>query len=473
MSSAEIREILNKLDNSVSISASKVEIKDRARLGERVHVLAEISALESGATQSWARYLARQIAAACGIFPASIQDLYMARGRGEVPPTFTVPAINLRVLSFDAARAVIRAAKKVNAGAFIFEIARSEMGYTDQRPSEYATNVFVAAIKEGYSGPVFIQGDHFQASQKRYSNDPETEVNNLKDLISEALAAGFYNIDVDTSTLVDLSEPTIAAQQKLNTGLSAMFTSYIRSKEPEGVAVSIGGEIGEVGGHNSTEEELRAYMDGYNQELANMNPGTAGLSKISIQTGTSHGGVVLPDGSIAKVSVDFGTMLHLSQIARDAYGLAGAVQHGASTLPENMFGKFVEAQACEVHLATNFQNMLFDRLPDELRNEMYAYLDKNYAKDRKPDMTDEQFYYKMRKNAVGPFKSEVWNMPADKKTEIQAAWEDQFDKLFDLLNIADTRKYVDQTIKTVIVPPVAKDYLGEAVVEGDISDLAD
>ena len=108
------------------------------------------------------------------------------------------------------------------------------------------------------------------------------------------------------------------------------------------MTISVGGEIGEVGGHNSTEEELRAYLDGYKAELKRLVGGAVGLSKISIQTGTSHGGVVLPDGSIAKVDVDFGTMLKLTRISRSDYGMGGAVQHGASTLPENAFGHFVE-----------------------------------------------------------------------------------------------------------------------------------
>ena len=95
-----------------------------------------------------------------------------------------------------------------------------------------------------------------------------------------------------------------------------------------------------------------------------------GLSKISIQTGTSHGGVVLPDGSIANVNLDFGILLKLSRAARSAYGMGGTVQHGASTLPENAFGKFVESEAIEVHLATNFQNIIFDHLPEGLRTEM-------------------------------------------------------------------------------------------------------
>lgn len=473
MTSRELDDLLGLLDHSVAIVKGKVEVKDQVKLRSNIYRLAEVSALGEGVQQGLARYLTRLIAQSLGIIPSSIHDLYIARGKGKVDSNFTVPAINLRALAFESARAVFRAALKLDAGAFIFEIARSEMGYTNQRPSEYTTSVLAAAIAEGYKGPVFIQGDHFQVSMKKFTADSNAELNTLRDLIKESIAAGFFNIDVDTSTMVDLSKATISEQQHNNTSHSAMFAAYIRSLEPKGVCVSIGGEIGEVGGHNSTEEELRAYMDGFNSELKKLNANAVGISKISIQTGTSHGGIVLPDGSIAKVSVDFDTLLKLSRIARKDYGMGGAVQHGASTLPEEAFGKFVEAEATEVHLATNFQNMLFDRLPDDLRDEMYRYLDGKNAADRKPDMTDEQFYYKVRKNAVGPFKKQVWNMPAKKKAEIGKAWEDQFEMLFKYLAVVNTSKIVAQSVKAVVVEPKLNDYVSGFGSDADISDLAD
>jgi fructose/tagatose bisphosphate aldolase len=473
MSTTDLHDLLALLDNSVSFEDNKVEVKDAVHLRATIHRLAEVSALETGTRQGLARFLVRQIALACGAVPASIHDLYMARGKNALPHSFTVPAMNLRTMAFESACAVFRAAKQVNGGAFIFEIARSEMGYTDQRPAEYATSVLAAAIAEGYTGPVFIQGDHFQVSTKRYASTPEAELQAIRDLINEAVAAGFYNIDIDTSTLVDLTKTDIPAQQELNTRLSAEFTAYIRKMEPEGVTISVGGEIGEVGGHNSTEPELCGYMEGYNAALKKVAPDATGLSKISIQTGTSHGGVVLPDGSIAQVSVDFDTLLRLSRVGRGEFGLGGAVQHGASTLPEDAFHKFVESEAIEVHLATNFQNMLFDRLPADLKAEMYAYLDEKSAADRKPGMTDEQFYYKTRKNVIGPFKAKTWHMAEANKNEIRQAWEAQFLKLFKALGVTDTRKYVEQTVHPAAVKPKLKDYLGEAAVEGDVSDLAD
>ncbi|MBM3152461.1 MAG: aldolase [Chloroflexi bacterium] len=471
--SIEMQELLSLAGSGLRLEGNSIKVADVAQFRAAVASLAEISALGEGKRQGWARYILRLAALELGIIPASIHELYLARGRGDVPMTFTVPAINLRVLSFDAARAVFRSAKKVDGSAILFEIARSEIGYSAQRPAEYASNILAAAIVEGWSGPVFIQGDHFQVSGKKYAADPGKELQAVRELTNEAIAAGFYNIDIDTSTLVDITLPTVPEQQALNSRLSAEFTAYIRSLEPNGVTISVGGEIGEVGGHNSTEAELRAYMDGFNAELARLAPGAPGLSKISIQTGTSHGGVVLPDGKIAHVSVDFDTLRDLSRVARRDYGLAGTVQHGASTLPENAFGNFVEYEATEVHLATNFMNIFYDKIPATLRNEMYAWLDVNSASERKPDMTDEQFYYKTRKNALGAFKAQSWRLPDAMKAGIGAAYEEQFDRLFRMLQLAGTRRIVDRYIEPLPVAPKLEDYLGTDAAAEDVRDLAD
>jgi hypothetical protein len=155
--SSPIQEIINSLDNSFSITQGSIHINNLAKFRQKVYRLAEISALETGQQQGLARFVTRIAAIELGIFPASIHALYIARGRGEVPPTFSVPAMNLRVLPYDTAKAVFRAAKAIEAGTFIFEIARSEMGYTDQRPTEYTTSILAAAIAEGYKGPVLFR----------------------------------------------------------------------------------------------------------------------------------------------------------------------------------------------------------------------------------------------------------------------------------------------------------------------------
>jgi fructose/tagatose bisphosphate aldolase len=401
-----------------------------------------------------ARANIRAAAAAAGIRPASIHDLYIAMGRGDAGG-FTVPAINVRAMAYDTARAVIRAARTLNAGAFIFEIARSEIGYTEQRPHEYAAVMLGAALREGFRGPIFIQGDHVQTNAKKY-NSPERdkELDALRALIKEEIAAGFFNIDIDTSTLVDLSKPTLAEQQDVNVTLAADFAAFIRANEP-GVTISVGGEIGEVGGKNSDVHELHAYMDGFNRKLKERGRSLVGLSKISVQTGTAHGGFINPDGSVrTDVKIDLKTLEELSTAARKDYGLGGAVQHGASTLPPEAFDAFPRVGACEIHLATDFQNMVYEhaQFPADLKAEMYAWLRDNATEERKPKDTEEQFIYKARKKAIGPFKKRMWSMPDAARRAIGTALEERFAFLMRQLKINDTAPTVARFVKAPDLP---------------------
>jgi len=449
-------------------------VRDTAKVTAQAELLARASAFGPEAERSAARWLIWETALALGIFPASINELYLARGRGAIEKPFTVPAMNLRVMSFDCARAAFRAALSRKVGPLIFEIARSEMTYTDQRPSEYTSSILAAAIAEAWKGPVFIQGDHFQVSAKKYAANPQPEVKAIEDLIREAVNAGFYNIDIDTSTMVDLSKATIREQQAVNSKLCADFTAFIRSHQPAGVQISIGGEIGEVGGHNSTEEELRAYLDLYGEELKRLDPKAAGLSKVSLQTGTSHGGVVLPDGTIAQVAVDFDTLKKLSLIARKDYGLGGAVQHGASTLPENAFRKFPENETCEVHLATNFQNIACENLPPALHAEVNEWVKQNCVDERKEKDTEEQFLYKSRKKAVGPFKQAFWEMPAANRKALNDAWEKKIGFLFDQLQVNDTRSVMEKFVKPVAIHKSLADFGAVGAEDASaVKDLAD
>src|SRR5688572_5969675 len=397
------------------------------------------------ATKANARKAIHLQARQAGAISSSIYPLYRAIGRGELDPKFTVPAFNIRALTYDAARAMFRAAKRHDVGAFIFEIARSEIGYTEQRPAEYAAAVLAAAIREGWKGPVFIQGDHFQASAKKWATEEgkNSEVKALESLIDEAIAAEFYNIDIDTSTLVDLSFPTRDEQQKTNYTYTAHLTKYIRERQPEGIEISVGGEIGEVGKYNTQPDEVRAYVDGVKRIL-----GDPGMAKISVQTGTSHGGVPMADGSIAEAKIDFGVLRETTRICRTEYGIAGSVQHGASTLPEEVFNNFPENDAVEIHLATGFQNMILDAptLPAEMKQEIREFCFANCADERKEGETDEQFVYKTRKKAIGPFKQRMWDLPASQKQPIIDAIEQKFEFLMDKLAVHNTRDLVLQYV---------------------------
>jgi fructose/tagatose bisphosphate aldolase len=447
MTFASVQELIQGTRPAVELNGG-VRVTDPAALrGELIDRLIHTAVFGSDDVREAARWLIWEAGWEVGIKSASIDALYQARSRGEYDK-LTVPAINVRAMAYDMARAIVRTALKRNVGAFIFELARSEMEYTDQTCAEFATVMMAAAIKEGHTGPIFIQGDHYQANARKYTSDPQSVIDGLKKLIREAVAAGYGNIDIDTSTLVDLSFPSVREQQQHNYERCAELAALIRELEPQGVTISIGGEIGEVGKKNSTVEELENFVEGFDADFARRaGSGKRGLSKISVNTGSTHGGVVLPDGSIAKVAIDFDTLRDMSAAAR-RYGMGGAVQHGASTLPAEAFHHFPAVGTVEVHLATEFQNIIFDggAFPEDLKQEMYAFCHQNMSDEKGAKDTDEQFIYKTRKKLWGPFKQQVWTLPEQTRSAIRSQLEEKLDFLFNELGVPDSQALVNRWI---------------------------
>ena len=453
-------EITRQLKNIATQDNGGVKIEDADKFrGNVLDQLVQNAVLNPSAEiKGLSRFLIKSAALEIGIVNSSIQGLYEARGRGEVKG-FTVPALNIRGMPYELCRAIFRTAIKSNAGAFIFELAKSEMGYTFQKPHELSTVILADAIKERFTGPVFIQGDHFQVNAKNYAKDPEKEVAGLKNLIQSGIAGGFYNIDIDTSTLVDLSQPNVVEQQRANFEVGVELTQHIRELEPFGITISVGGEIGEVGKENSNEQELKAYLDNFNELLEKTRSGATSISKISIQTGTSHGGVPLPNGTVAEVNLDFDTLENLSRISRESYGLAGAVQHGASTLPQDLFHKFPELEPAEIHLATDFQNMIYgsELFPSDFKEEIYTHLREKFASEKKSDQTDEQFIYKTRKKGFGEFKSKFWGLSNEIREGIGKELETKMDFLFNKLAVQNTKESVNKTVELVPIQPKLQD----------------
>jgi fructose/tagatose bisphosphate aldolase len=416
------------------------------------------------ATTTAAQWMIWEASQALGAPSASIQDLYTARARGEISG-FTVPAINIRAQTFDMARTIFEAAASAEVGAVILELARSEQTYTFQRPIDYATAVLAGAIAAGWRAPVFIQGDHYQFNAKKYAADPESMTEEIRRACRLAIDAGYRNIDIDSSTLVDLSLPSTDEQQRENYRRAAELTALIRTLEADGVTISVGGEIGEVGHKNSTVEELRAYLGGYRRELDTLAPAAIGVSKVSVQTGTSHGGVPMADGTVAEVKLDFEVLRELGDVARE-FGAAGAVQHGASTLPDELFHRFPAVETAEIHLATGFQNALYEHpaFPQTLHREIEAWCFANAADERKPDMTDQQFVYTTRKKAIGPFKQQLWEL--ETKDEILAAQRRKVSFLFTELGVNGSRDMIAAYIRPTEVRRPLPDALRGLTGEG-------
>src|SRR6478736_5294225 len=437
-----VPDLLARLAGAAHLDGDAIAIDDEGTFRDStIRDLAWTAAFATDeATVGAAQWLIHEAARELGAHSASIEELYRARARGEVSG-FTVPAMNIRAQTFDMARTAYEAASAADVGAVILELARSEQTYTFQRPIDYATAVLAGAVAAAWRGPVFLQGDHYQFNAKKYATDPEAMTDEIRRACRLAIDAGYRNIDIDSSTLVDLSKPNVDEQQGENYRRAAELTALIRSLETDGVTVSVGGEIGEVGTQNSTVEELRAYLDGYRRELDGLAPGARGISKVSVQTGTSHGGVPLPDGGVAEVKLDFEVLRELGVVARE-YGLAGAVQHGASTLPDELFHRFPAVETAEIHLATGFQNALYEHpaFPRELLDRISAWCVVNAADERKADQTEEQFLYTTRKKAIGPFKRALWDLAT--KDEILASQAAKLAFLFTELRVNGSMELV-------------------------------
>ena len=230
----------------------------------------------------------------------------------------------------------------------------------------------------------------------------QDEIDKIKELIKKSIDAGFYNIDIDASTLVDLTKTDIVERQRNNYEMTALLTEYIRSIQPKDVMISIGGEIGHIGGVNSNVADFETFMDNYLKLIKGKN--LVGVSKVSVQTGTSHGGIPLPDGTIAEVKLDFNVLKSITESARSKYKIGGSVQHGASTLPNSLFHNFPTYNALEIHLATGFQNIVYDHMDPKLKQEIYEWLKINCKDEMKEGQTDDQNLYKTRKKLLDLLK---------------------------------------------------------------------
>lgn len=367
-----------------------------------------------------------------GLYPASIAPIYRALGRGELPP-MTIPAFNVRGLTYPLARAIWRAAMQSHCGPIIFELAPSESTGCDQTFEEYAALVIAAAFKEGYQGPVFLQGDHF-------SLDSADDLKWLEDLALQVIESGFYQIDIDGSHLFNQKAENLTDFHTPNAEITGKLIKSIRDMQPRDVHITLGGEVGEIGGRNTSVDDLIAFQVVLQKHLSDTTPG---LDKISAQTGTTHSGIVLPDGTTGRMSVDFDLISDLSRQARLS-GWSGLVQHGASTLQFEDLARLPQAGVIEVHLATQIQNILFDHpaFPLDLREQMKRELVKSTRSaegdhlDTSDALSDAQRFYQARWAAWGIYKAQLWQLPSEVISQVSDSLADWATQIFRSLKVA-------------------------------------
>src|SRR5437879_12388820 len=152
-----VPELLERLGKAAHLDHDRLVIDDEAAFRlDPIRDLAWTAAFApEGPTAAAAQWLIHEAARAVGAHSASIHELYMVRGRGELHG-FTVPAINLRAQTVDMARTVYDTAASNDVGAVILQRARSEQTYTFQRPLDYPTAVLAGSIAPRWRPPAFV-----------------------------------------------------------------------------------------------------------------------------------------------------------------------------------------------------------------------------------------------------------------------------------------------------------------------------
>ena len=414
------------LSDTVEVRDNRVELIDAHRLRtERFDPLVYNAVFhESERLRYFLCWLIRRIASGLAIYPASLQGLYAAAARGQVH-RFTAPAVSLRVMPYAAARACFRAAKATGCGAMILDLGQNATEGPAQLPVEYATCLLAAAIREGYEGPVFLQANYLH--ERRASDDTEhgDELDRLQDLAEEALGAGFFNLELDTADLEDLSLPDPAEQEKECYEDAAQLAGFVRKTEPAGVDTNLGVRMNSRGDAVHLPHRFRAFMDGFAGEFTDRAGHVTGIAKLSLHI---HSAEEL-------------RMAHdLAEVARREYALATGVHYDGAPLPDELFAELPHIAVVEAHLGTRYEDLILHHpaFPAQLRDELYRWIDETYGELRGPEQDSANFHLQMRMTALDRFKQQLWDIAPENKDPIMAELQETFVADFKRLKVEDT-----------------------------------
>ena len=424
----------------VSVRRGQVTVaKDGALASPAMDQLARAAVFGDDDEKQHARWLIWELGQAVGVRPASIHDLYLARGRGETHG-FTVPAINVRGMAYDTARAIFRTAIALEAGAFILEIARSEIAYTDQRPAEYVAVMLAAALREGFRGPVFIQGDHFQINAKKFAAERRHRGERRQDAGHARRSRPASTTSTSTRRRSSTStKPTLDEQQRLNYEVGVDILTTVRELQPQ-KRDDFGWRRDRRGRHGEQHRRRAARVHGRVRRRA------AARRRGLVEDQRAIGDVARRGGA--------GGRLDRRREARPRHArapLEGGARRVSACRRGAAWGVDAARQRVQqLSKARDGGDPPGDELPEHAvrspagrspRDDL-QWLAANAKDERKPNDSDEQFYYKTRKKALGPFKRQLWDLPDATKATLAKAYDEKFTFLFKQLAIGGTAPIV-------------------------------
>jgi hypothetical protein len=396
------------LSNTLEVKDNRVKIVDPHRLRtERIDPLVYNGVFhESERLRYFLCWLIRRAAAGMAIYPASAQVLYAAAARGRLR-RFTAPAVSLRAMTYDAARACFRAAKQTGCGAMVLDLGRNATEGPAQSPVEYATCVLAGAIREGYEGPVFLQADYLRERRAPDDDEQGDELARFEDLAEEALGAGFFNLDLDTSDLEDLGIPDPSEQERASCAYAARLAAFVRKTEPAGVDTNLGVRMKSHGDSAHLAQRFRAFMGGFATEFTDRAGHVTGIGKLGLEI---------------RGADELGMVRDLAEVARREYALATGVSCHGAPVPDELLAELPRLSIVEVDMGARYEELVLHHpaFPARLRDAMADWIDRTYGAVRGPGQDRASFRLQLRMTALEAFKRQMWDLPPESKDPVMA-----------------------------------------------------
>lgn len=322
-----------------------------------------------------------------------------------------VMAANIRITH--STRGIMMAAKELDA-AVIFEIAKSEIGYTAQRPKEFYDMIVKTAQELEFDVPYVIHGDHITIKE----NTPEA-VKGGEDLIKEEIAAGFTSYAIDASHNFDVEAATVAEQLADNIDITTKLAGLI--PEEAGLEVEVG-EVGKV--DKKTGEKALTSVEEAETFVKAIKDAGFSPNLLATNNGTAHGNIYDASGNIVEqVGIDIDRTKAIAD-AIAPYGVFVA-QHGITGTPLNLMHLLIGAGVFKGNVGTNWQNIALETMPADLVARMEEWtLSSKHAekmKAKKPRISEKELCGKNIKHSIKEFKKEIDSLPADAVAKVDEA----------------------------------------------------
>lgn len=396
------------LERAVEIHGNRVEVLDADRL--RTHTVEPLlyNSLfhPSERARDVCRWILREAAAAEGIHCTSLAGLYAALARGLAPPV-TVPLLRACVLPYDVARAVLRAARDHASEALAFAFGPEDASDTGLSVLDYASCVLAAALRERHGGPIFLRFGPLRVRSAAFALDAGAELSRLETLASDAVEAGFLNVHVDGSRLVDPGASTPLDKVALAAAVSGRLGAHVRGVRPRGGDVCLVSGIGDPGGREAVVDAARAFLDAFEVALHTRAGRVPGLSALSLRHST-EGPYELP------VDPDLDLLREAGEVVSHDYRIGGTSIGDVTPLEQGRLSTLPPARVREAELSLALQDAVLDHpaFPLHIRDELHRRVDTQLRAERRPGEDAGDFRRRNRRRLLAPFLRELFDLDA-------------------------------------------------------------